>query len=550
MWSFSSAEHQTFCTSNACFTLNLDRVNFKKAQLNCENDGGYLMTITNSEEEDVLRTLLSQSPQQVRPFKVHIGLKLHRMSCVDLHTALRGFKWVSGEDSQYSNWKKNPVNTCTQRCVSVHYYSTGHNHMKWTDGSCKSLASYVCKFYFKGMCKALVHSGLGEITYTAPFSQDPQKYQMKILPVGTYAIVQCDDQQTYYSVCNLNDDVYSWTNAGPFCTSDRNCATQNGGCEHVCSQKREEVICSCNNGYELDEDGFSCRLENMCYIDTCQYLCVMGETGFTCQCPQGLKLDLNQRTCSDIDECQSDVCGEHLCENSEGSYRCFCKTGYEMIGGDCVDANECESTLCEHFCLNSIGSFSCQCNEGFQLSEDGLSCEDINECLRNSCKFECVNTPGSFVCVCPIGFQLDRNGVCFPDNQETEPSASPSPTVKEMQENFTESLGSTVEVQHESPTTDAPLSDFNVTQYNGQVDASLGTSVNHITNSRVIICVLGSVIPLVVLVAITLGILLFRYSQVKKETKKNMTTDGYCWVSSGLDPRLEKLYESIPTDDL
>lgn len=512
MLSFSDAEPQTLCTSSACFTLHLDAVNFKKARSNCEYNGGNLMTIRNSEEEDVLRTLLSQYPQQ-KSFELRIGLKRHRESCMVPHTALRGFQWVSGEeDSQYSNWEKDPVITCSERCVIINYNPKGHNHMKWTDSSCKRLASYVCEFYFKGMCKALVLSGPGEINYTAPFSEEPQQY-LKSLPVGTYADVLCDDQDDYYSLCTLKDDVYSWTNPGPFCTMDRDCATNNGGCKHVCSQERMEVICSCNDGYELHEDGFSCVLKNMCYV-SCQYQCVMGETGFTCHCPQGLELDLNQRTCSDIDECKLDVCGEHLCENSEGSYTCHCKEGYE------------------------------------KQEEDGLSCKDIDECLTNSCKFECVNTPGSFLCACPVGFQLDRNGVCFPDNQHIESLASPSPTVKEMQENFTESLSSTVEVQHESPTTDAPLSDFNITHNNGQVDASLATSISQINNSRVIICVLGSVIPLVVLVAITLGILLFRCSQVKKEIKKNTTTDGYCWVSSGLDPRLEKLYESIPTDDL
>uniref|UniRef100_A0AAV2JFR2 EGF-like domain-containing protein n=1 Tax=Knipowitschia caucasica TaxID=637954 RepID=A0AAV2JFR2_KNICA len=60
----------------------------------------------------------------------------------------------------------------------------------------------------------------------------------------------------------------------------------------------------------------------------------------------------------------------------------------------------------------------------------------------------------------------------------------------------------------------------------------------------------GAFIPLVVLIAITAGILIVKCSQVKKEVKKNPTTDGYCWVSSGVDPRLEKLYESIPTDDV
>lgn len=553
MLPFSRAGHHTLCTSDACFTLHLNAVSFDKARLNCDDNGGYLMTIRNREEEDALRMLLSQTPEQEKALKIRIGLKLRRESCVISHALLKGFQWVSGEaDSPYSNWGREPQSTCHERCVSVTYHPTGYNHMKWIDGSCNKHVPYVCKFYFKGMCNALALSGHGQITYTAPFSKESQNYHMKSLPVGTYADITCSDQEPVYSVCTkTHDGLYAWSKSGPFCQTNRSCTTKNGGCEHVCRQEGDEVVCSCDDGYELNEDGLSCRLKNMCFEDTCQYQCVMGETGFTCLCPQGLELDSDQRTCLDIDECLSqEVCREHMCVNTEGSYACNCREGFEMIEGECRDLDECTSSRCEHICSNNIGSFSCQCYHGFALSEDGQSCEDINECSVDSCKFECVNTRGSFLCVCPTGFQLDRDGECFPSvvPPESLPKSPSEPsTVVEVQ-NFTESFGSTVELQHESPHTNAP--EFNVTHDEKKVDTSLATSPSKSTNNRVIICVLGSVIPLLVLLGITLGIFIVRCSQVKKEAKKNTTADGYCWVSSGLDPRLEKLYESIPTDDL
>lgn len=555
LFAFSRAEHQTLCTSNACFTLHSNPVSFDEANLNCEDNGGYLMTIRNSEEEDALRTLLALYPEQEKQIKIRIGLKLRRETCVISHAALKGFKWVSGEeDSHYSNWWRDPRSTCNKRCVSVTYHPTGHNHMKWIDGSCKEPAPYVCKFYFKGMCNALTLSGHGQIFYTAPFSVESHNYRMKSLPVGTYADITCSgEEESLYSLCTkTHDDVYAWTIPGPFCQTNRSCVIKNGGCEHVCSQEGDDVICSCNSGYELHEDGFSCGLKSKCFEDTCQYHCIMGETGFKCLCPHGLELGLDKRSCFDIDECLSrNVCGEHLCVNTEGSYTCRCKEGFEMIDGECRDVDECTNSTCEQNCLNDIGSFSCQCDDGFELSKDGRSCEDINECLVHSCKFECVNTRGSFLCACPVGFQLDRHGECFPNDASSETlseSPSESPTVVEVQENFTRPVSSTVELQHESPHTNAP--EFNLTHDHEKVDTSLTTRPSKSTNNRVIICVLGSVIPLVVLVAITLGILIYRCSQAKKEAKKNTTTDGYCWVSSGLDPRLEKLYESIPTDDL
>ncbi|KAM4542832.1 complement component C1q receptor [Odontesthes bonariensis] len=530
----SGAEHETLCVSNACFTLHMEKLSFYQAQNSCTENGGYLMTVRDGHEEEMLRSLLPLvQKHHDRGQKVWIGLKLHKHDCVQPDETLRGFKWISGEEnSHYSNWKKEPGRTCTQeRCVKVDYASSsGQNQLRWTDGGCNSKALYACKFRFKGMCSPLDLLEPGHITYTPPFSKEPLKSDMKSLPVATYANILCPDGQSHYTVCMGAHGAFTWTDHGPFCEpGERSCKVNNGGCEHWCRQQKDDVRCHCKAGYELGEDGSSCRMENLCGPDTCEHLCVMGESGFSCQCPEGFQLGENLRDCRDVDECELQACEDHLCVNVHGSYTCECKVGYEMLDGECTDVDECDHSRCGGGCLNTVGSFDCYCGRGFALSTDGFSCVD-------------VNAAGGFT------------GADRPETNGTTPAPRPSVTpAASSDESFTESLTRPVELQHQSPHTDTPPPHpANATHGDRHGNASLATvTAQTVTGSyKVMICVLGSVVPLLLLVAVTLFIAIFRCSRSKKEVKKNSTADGYCWVSSGLDPRLEKLYESILTDDL
>ncbi|XP_076017102.1 uncharacterized protein cd93 [Genypterus blacodes] len=554
------AEPETVCTSNACFTLHTDRLSFEGARQNCVHNGGYLMTVRDREEEKILHSLLSrvERQRQDRTLKFWIGLRLHKGDCVVPHRTLRGFKWVSvEEDSTYSNWERDPVSTCTEeRCVRVHYSLSGQNLLKWVSGPCKIPTFYVCKFYFKGMCEALALLGPGQVTYTAPFSTKPQGNDMKSLPLGTYADILCDDQQAHYSVCMATNSSYSWTVPGPFCKAAApDCDFKNGGCAHECTEAFGGPRCSCQKGYDLDEDGFSCKIKDDCGELACEHRCVKAQSGPSCGCPEGFQLAADQRSCIDVDDCRSDACGDHACLNTRGSYSCVCKEGYEVIGGVCVAVDECAQSVCPQRCVNSADSFSCHCSPGFSLSEDGRSCVDVDECVADPCGFQCLNTPGSFVCFCPHSFRLDADGLsCSPGAADASTESFSRLGEGQTGLNATESLSTTpAELQHQSPHTDAPSPhSINITheEESRGSNVSAGTSLSKPLNSRVLICVLGSVIPLLVLLAVTVAIAIFRCSRTKKEPKKPATADGYCWVPSGLDPRLEKLYESILTDDL
>lgn len=545
----SGAEQETLCTSNTCFTVHMVRLSFEMARHSCEHSGGYLMTVRDREEENVLRSLLSklQRRHQERAQTFWIGLKLHKGDCVLAYQALRGFKWISGEeDSSYSNWDKVPNNTCTaERCVRVLHTLSGEKHLKWAAGSCRTPSFYVCKFYFKGMCKPLVLLGSGQVAYTAPFSEKPQHYNMQLLPFGTFADISCSDQLSHLSMCQRTEDRFHWSNPGPFCRSGKqNCTIDNGGCQHLCQQDAGELRCFCKAGYSLEEDGLTCTVVDTCTDNNvCEHQCVSEESRYSCKCLDGFKLDANRHNCTDLDECRSAPCGQHLCVNNQGSYTCVCRDGYEMAEGGCSRVDECQQLRCHHGCSDTAGSLSCHCQPGFSLSQDGRSCVDVDECADDLCQFQCVNTEGGFRCTCPQGFHPQSDGLTC-RREMGKATSSDGHAEEERHENFTEpSIKGAGRPQ--------PFPDSPVNLSNGELlsNTSLSASLAEVVDSRVLICVLGSVVPLLLLVAVTLPIAIFRCNRSKKEAKK-AATSGYCWVSPGLDPRLEKLYESILTDDL
>ena len=114
------------------------------------------------------------------------------------------------------------------------------------------------------------------------------------------------------------------------------------------------------------------------------------------------------------------------CSNTAGSYTCQCEAGFEKVGDDCQNINEC--VLNSHKChslakctdtivrfmigwlflklifLSLSGSYRCDCIENFY--GDGLTCQEQDNCSPGVCGRHgvCRTVAEGFVCQCYTGY--------------------------------------------------------------------------------------------------------------------------------------------------
>lgn len=119
---------------------------------------------------------------------------------------------------------------------------------------------------------------------------------------------------------------------------------------------------------------------------------------------------------------------------------CYCLVNGEatpLNGTRCTDFDECavNNGGCEHNCANSEGSYQCTCRPGFNLQSNGHGCEDVNECngKNHGCKGGgCVNTMGGYYCQCPSNRNLATASVKIYNRQVPESDCQGFPASHEQ----------------------------------------------------------------------------------------------------------------------
>jgi hypothetical protein len=248
---------------------------------------------------------------------------------------------------------------------------------------------------------------------------------------------------------------YSAPASGGTCANINECLTSPCGAGS-CTDSAGSYSCTCNTGYR-DEPGGAitcvdideCALGTDLCSDSPVATCVNTPGDYTCTCPSGYSgMGRGVTGCTDINECtaNTDGCDDNpdACANTVGGFTCgctglflgtgvgpsgcACPAGYEQVGSECVDIDECARNTdnCDSTpdaCVNTPGSFTCVCPGIFVGSgvgpsgcacpagyeQSGSTCVEINECTRNTDNCDdapdaCVNTAGSFTCTCPTGY--------------------------------------------------------------------------------------------------------------------------------------------------
>ena len=106
------------------------------------------------------------------------------------------------------------------------------------------------------------------------------------------------------------------------------------------------------------------------------------------------------------------------CRLNNNTAECFCQAGYTVNttnSSACDDEDECSTfSPCTQICENTEGSFRCDCHSGYSLDEDGVTCSPCTGLTYGPGFVWIAFVAGSTsVCVCPCVFVPVCLSVCL-----------------------------------------------------------------------------------------------------------------------------------------
>ncbi|ELT93466.1 hypothetical protein CAPTEDRAFT_198011 [Capitella teleta] len=103
----------------------------------------------------------------------------------------------------------------------------------------------------------------------------------------------------------------------------------------------------CDPGYQVTADGTQCEDTNECAYNNggCVHGCTNSVGSFTCSCNAGYSISLNQLDCLDLNECEGSnaVKCKQVCINTVGSYKCL-EVAWGGFRSNAATPEETEST--------------------------------------------------------------------------------------------------------------------------------------------------------------------------------------------------------------
>ena len=154
------------------------------------------------------------------------------------------------------------------------------------------------------------------------------------------------------------------------------------------------INCTQTESYQCFNSSAICQSHEVCYNTKDSYYC---------GCPTGYELNGTSQ-CTDINECMNKTNCKHSCLNTKGTFQCACNEGYMLSadGYDCEDINECDvgNGGCEFGCENSIGSYNCYCDVWQELYNN-RSCTVEKKCEMVASNYDptnCLNTESVLQC--------------------------------------------------------------------------------------------------------------------------------------------------------